>query len=223
MIFDILKDGMEYVKTNSNEIILYYLGILLFPYIFIESYSYHIIENCLNGMINNYEKLPGIMINAETFIKGLKLLVLKIIYYLPEILLIMFVGNMGRIDYYILTLVLVVLTVLSYYISQIASICMVESGSFREGFNFTRIYNVLKTVGFTYIKLIITTFVILLGICAVVAVITGIIMLLSQISPALFVMLMLLVMIAYIVLVIVIVPLYVLFKNRTIVSVYNLS
>ena len=35
MIFDILKDGLEYVGTNKNQIILYYVGILLFPLVLI--------------------------------------------------------------------------------------------------------------------------------------------------------------------------------------------
>ena len=223
MIFDILKDGLDYVGTNRNQIILYYLGILLFPLVLIESYSYHIIENCLNGMINNKDELPDFTVNSKSFIKGLKLLVLKIIYFLPEIIIFIFLINIKSLDFYITTLLIIILTVVSYYISQIASICMVESDSFREGFNLSKITDTLKSVGLTYIELIIATFVIILGIIGVTIVVAGFLIFLSNISTVLFTILSLLIIIAYIALLIVIIPIYVLFKYRTIVSTYNLN
>ena len=109
MIFDILKDGLEYVGTNKNQIILYYIGILLFPLILIESYSYHIIENCMDGMINNKDKLPDITLNTEKIINGLKLLILKTLYFLPEIIIILIAFNLERVDYYTLFTILIVL------------------------------------------------------------------------------------------------------------------
>ena len=221
MILDILKDGLEYSKTNSSRIILFYLGILIFPLILIESYSYHIIENCLNGMINNNDKLPDIKINKESFINGLKLLVMKITYYLPEIILLT-IAPYFNVNYILFTIVMVILTILSYYISEIACICMVESGSFKEGYNFSTISEILKSVGITYVELIITTFIILLGIFALLILFTGIITILSQVSTTLFMILSVLMFIFYFVLMIVIIPLYVLFKNRTMVSIYNL-
>lgn len=223
MIFDILKDGLEYVGTNRNQIILYYLGILLFPLIFIEAYSYHIIENCLEGIINNKDKLPDITLNSEAFVKGLKLLILKIIYFIPEIIIILVAANIRPINYYYLTAILVILSMLSYYISQIAGVCMVDKGVFKEGFNFSRIFNILKNVGITYLEFIIATFVIILGIIGVTVVITGIIMMFSGISSILFTLLLVLLAILYLVFLIVVVPIYVLFKNRSIVSIYNLS
>ena len=140
MIFDILKDGLEYVGTNKNQIILYYIGILLFPLVLIESYSYHIIENCLDGIINNKDKLPEMTFNPNNIINGLKLLILKLLYYLPEIIIIIIAFNMKHVDYYILFAALSILTLLSYYISQMACVLMVERGQFKEGFNFTKIF-----------------------------------------------------------------------------------
>ncbi len=222
MIFDILKDGLEYVGTNRNQIIIYYLGILLFPLVFIEAYSYHIIENCLNGIINNKDKLSDITLNPEMFLKGLKLLILKIVYYLPELIILTVIPNIKHINYTYVLILLVILTVISYYISQIASICMVESGSIKEGFNFSKIINILKSVGVTYIELIIATFIIVLGIIGVTVMVVGLIMLLSNISTILFTLLLVLLTIAYFVFIIVLIPIYVLFKNRATVSIYNL-
>ncbi len=223
MIFDILKDSLEYVGTNRKQIIIYYLGILIFPLILIESYSYHIIENCLNGMINNKDELPDIIINSETFIKGIKLLVLKIIYCIPEILVIIVAMNLPQNNYYYLTAILLILTILSYSISQIASVCMVDAGEFKEGFNFTKIINILKTVGVTYIELLVASLIILLGIIGVTILLTGIVMLFSGINSLVFTIILTVIAILYVVFLIIIIPLYVLFKNRSVVSVYNLS
>ncbi|RAP51323.1 MAG: hypothetical protein BZ138_05485 [Methanosphaera sp. rholeuAM270] len=223
MIFDILKDGLEYVGTNRKQTILYYIGILLFPLVLIESYSYHIIENCLNGMINNKDKLPDITLNPETIINGLKLLILKIIYYLPEIIIIILSANLARIDYYTITILLLVLTFISYTLSQIAGVHMVAKREFREGFNFTEIFSILKTVGLTYAEFIIATFVIILGIIGVSILFTTIIMLFSGISSIIFTILMLLIVLLYFIFLIVIIPVYALFKNRAIVSIYNLK
>lgn len=222
MIFDILKDGLDYVGTNRNQIILYYLGVLLFPLVLIESYSYHIIENCLEGMINNRDKLPDITINPESIIKGLKLLILKIAYYLPEIIVIIITLNMARIDYPIVTILLAVLTILSYTLSQIAGVRMVDTGQFREGFNFKEIIGILKDVGITYIELIVATLVIVLGIMGVTALLTMGIMILSGISSILFIILLAVMAVLYLAFLIIIIPIYVLFKNRAVVSIYNL-
>ena len=223
MIFDILKDGLDYVGTNRNQIILYYLGILFFPLIMIESYSYYIIENCLDGIINNKDKLPDLTINQEVFIKGFKLLILKIIYYLPEIIILVIACNLKQINWYYLITILMVLMILSYFLSQIASVCMVESGLFKEGLNFTKIFNILKTVGITYVELIIAMLIIILGIIGVTAIISGIIIFLSSISGMLQIIFILLLVIAYIIFLITIIPIYVLFKNRAVTSIYNLS
>lgn len=223
MILDILKDGLEYARTNSNHIIIFYLGVLIFPLILIEGYSYNIIENCLNGMINNRDKLTDMTINSESFMNGLKLLILKISYYIPEIILLLAVSYIPRVNYVLVMIVLVVLTIVSYYVSEIASICMVESGLFKEGYNFSRICEILKSVGLTYVELIVMTFIILLGIFTVMAIIMGFVTLLSTISTTLFVITSTLMLLLYFVLMVVIIPVYVLFKNRTIVSVYNLK
>lgn len=222
MIFDILKDGLEYVGTNRQKIILYYLGILIFPIVLIESYSYHIIENCLEGIINNKDELPDIKINKETFINGIKLLLLKIIYYIPEIIVILIALSIPKNNYYILAIILTILTILSYSLSQIASVCMVDSGEFKEGFNFRKIINILKTTGITYIELIIATLVIILGIMGVTIILTGIIMLLGGINSIVFTIVLALISILYLAFLIIVIPVYVLFKNRSVVSIYNL-
>ena len=223
MIFEILKDGLDYVGTNRNQIILYYLGIIILPLVFIEAYSYHIIENCLNGMINNKDKLPDITLNSKMFLNGLKLLVLKIIYYLPVIILFAVATNIRPINYYIVTVLSLILMVLCYYISQIAGVCMVESGSFKEGLNLEKIINTLKLVGLTYVELIIATFIIILGIIGITLIVSGLLMIISNFSSMLFSIFIVLLVIAYFVFLIVIVPIYVLFKNRAIVSIYNLK
>jgi hypothetical protein len=223
MIFEILKDGLDYVGTNRNQIILYYLGIIILPLVFIEAYSYHIIENCLNGMINNKDKLPDITLNSKMFLNGLKLLVLKIIYYLPVIILFAVATNIRPINYYIVTVLSLILMVLCYYISEIAGVCMVESGSFKEGLNLEKIINTLKLVGLTYVELIIATFIIILGIIGITLIVSGLLMIISNFSSMLFSIFIVLLVIAYFVFLIVIVPIYVLFKNRAIVSIYNLK
>lgn len=223
MIFDILKDGFDYVGTNRNQTILYYISILVFPLVLIESYSYHIIENSLTGMINSKDKLPDMRINKETLIKGLKLLVLKAIYYLPEVIILLIAVNMKQIDYSYLLILLVILTILSYAISQIAGVCMVDSGEFKEGFNFTKIFDILKSVGITYLELLLAILVIILGIIGVTIVVTGIMLIISGISSVLFTLLFFIMALLYTVFLIVIIPMYVLFKNRAVVSVYNLN
>lgn len=223
MIFDILKDGLDYVGTNRNQTILYYISILIFPLVLIESYSYHIIENSLTGMINSKDKLPDIKINSKTLIQGLKLLVLKLIYYLPEIIILFVALNLKQIDYYSLLIVLVILTIASYAISQIAGVCMVDSGLFKEGFNFTKIFNILKSVGLTYIELLLAILVIILGIIGVTMVVTGMVLFISGISSILFTVLLFVMTLLYIVFLIVIIPIYALFKNRAVVSIYNLN
>ena len=223
MIFDILKDGLDYVGTNRNQTILYYISILIFPLVLIESYSYHIIENSLTGMINSKDKLPDIKINSKTLIQGLKLLVLKLIYYLPEIVILFVALNLEQIDYYSLLIVLVILTIASYAISQIAGVCMVDSGLFKEGFNFTKIFNILKSVGLTYIELLLAILVIILGIIGVTMVVTGMVLFISGISSILFTVLLFVMTLLYIVFLIVIIPIYALFKNRAVVSIYNLN
>lgn len=223
MIFDILKDGLEYVGTNKNQIILYYIGVLLFPLVLIESYSYHIIENCLDGIINNKDKLPDITINPKNVINGLKLLVLKVLYYLPEIIIIIVAFNLKHVDYYILFTTLIILTLLSYYLSQIAGVHMVEKGQFKEGFNFSKIFEILKSVGITYIEFIIATFIIILGIMGVTMMLAGFIMFLGNFSSILISIFLLLMIILFFVFVVVMIPSYVLFKNRAVVSIYNLK
>ena len=223
MIFDILKDGLDYVGTNRNQTILYYISILIFPLVLIESYSYHIIENSLTGMINSKDKLPDIKINSKTLIQGLKLLVLKLIYYLPEIVILFVALNLEQIDYYSLLIVLVILTIASYAISQIAGVCMVDSGLFKEGFNFTKIFSILKSVGLTYIELLLAILVIILGIMGVTMVVTGMVLFISGISSILFTVLLFVMTLLYIVFLIVIIPIYALFKNRAVVSIYNLN
>jgi len=223
MIFDILKDGLEYVGTNKNQIILYYIGVLLFPLILIESYSYHIIENCLDGIINNKDKLPDITLNPKNILKGLKLLILKILYYLPEIIILIIAFNLKHVDYYILFTTLIILTLLSYYISQIAGVLMVERGQFKEGFNFSKIFEILKSVGITYIEFIIATFIIILGIIGVTMMLIGFIMFLGNFSSILISIFLFLITILFFVFIAVMIPSYVLFKNRAIVSIYNLK
>lgn len=223
MIFDILKDGLDYVGTNRSNIIVYYLGILVFPLVFIEAYSYHIIENCLNGTINNRDKLPDITLNSEAFVNGVKLLVMKIIYFLPEIIVLLILLNIRPINYFIVTIIMLILSLFSYSISQLAGVCMVDEGSFREGFNFSKIFGILKSVGITYVELMLSTLVIILGIVGVTAIVACAVMMLSTISNALFLLFLVLVAIAYVVFLIAAVPIYVLFKNRATVSTYNLK
>ncbi|RAP52377.1 MAG: hypothetical protein BZ137_08710 [Methanosphaera sp. rholeuAM130] len=223
MIFDILKDALDYLGTNRNQIIVYYLGILIFPLVLIESYSYHIIENCLKGMINNKDKLPDMTINAKSFMNGLKLLILKIIYYLPEIIILTIAVNLNQIDYIYLTILLVILTIISYSLSQIAGVCMVDSGLFNEGFNFPKIFNIIKSVGLTYVEFIIATLVIILGIIGVTILLTGIILIIGSTSSTLQAIFIFVLTIVYIIFLIVIVPIYALFKNRAVASIYNLS
>ena len=223
MIFDILKDGLEYVGTNKNQIILYYIGILLFPLILIESYSYHIIENCMDGMINNKDKLPDITLNTEKIINGLKLLILKTLYFLPEIIIILIAFNLERVDYYTLFTILIVLSLLSYYLSQIATVLMIDNKQFKEGFNFSKIFEIIKSVGITYIEFIIATFIIILGIIGVTLIVIMTIMFLGHFSNILINIFIILMIILFFVFLVVIIPSYVLFKNRTIVSIYNLK
>lgn len=223
MIFDILKDGLEYVGTNKNQIILYYIGILLFPLIMIESYSYHIIENCLEGIINNKDKLPYITINPKNIINGLKLLVLKILYYLPEIIIILIAFNLKYVDYYILFTALTILTLLSYYISQIAGVLMVDTGQFKEGFNFSKIFKILKSVGITYIEFIIASFIIILGITGVTMMFGGFIIFIGKFSNILTSLFIIMMIILFLLFIAVMIPSYVLFKNRAVVSIYNLK
>ena len=223
MIFDILKDGLEYVGTNKNQIILYYVGILLFPLVLIESYSYHIIENCLDGIINNKDRLPDITLNPKNIINGLKLLILKLLYYLPEIIILIVAFNLEHVDYYILFSVMIILTLLSYYISQMAGVVMVETGQFKEGFNFTKIFEILKSVGITYVEFIIATFIIILGIMGVTMMLAGFIMFLGNFSSILITIFLLLILILFFIFIVVMIPSYVLFKNRAVVSIYNLK
>jgi len=223
MIFDILKDGLEYVGTNKNQIILYYVGILLFPLVLIESYSYHIIENCLDGIINNKDRLPDITLNPKNIINGLKLLVLKLLYYLPEIIILIVAFNLEHVDYYILFSVMIILTLLSYYISQMAGVVMVETGQFKDGFNFTKIFEILKSVGITYVEFIIATFIIILGIMGVTMMLAGFIMFLGNFSSILITIFLFLILILFFIFIVVMIPSYVLFKNRAVVSIYNLK
>ena len=223
MIFDILKDGLEYVGTNKNQIILYYIGILLFPLILIESYSYHIIENCMDGMINNKDKLPDITLNTEKIINGLKLLILKTLYFLPEIIIILIAFNLERVDYYTLFTILIVLSLLSYYLSQIATVLMIDNKQFKEGFNFSKIFEIIKSVGITYIEFIIATFIIILGIIGVTLIVIMTIMFLGNFSSILINIFIILMIIIFFVFLVVMIPSYVLFKNRAIVSIYNLK
>lgn len=223
MIFDILKDGLEYVGTNKNQIILYYIGILLFPLVLIESYSYHIIENCLDGIINNKDKLPEMTFNPKNIINGLKLLILKLLYYLPEIIIIIIAFNMKHVDYYILFAALSILTLLSYYISQMACVLMVERGQFKEGFNFSKIFEILKSVGITYMEFIIATFIIILGIIGVTIMLMGFIMFLANFSSIVTGIFLLLMVLVFFIFILVMIPSYVLFKNRAVVSIYNLK
>lgn len=223
MIFDILKDGLEYVGTNKNQIILYYIGILLFPLILIESYSYHIIENCMDGMINNKDKLPDITLNTEKIINGLKLLILKTLYFLPEIIIILIAFNLERVDYYTLFTILIVLSLLSYYLSQIATVLMIDNKQFKEGLNFSKIFEIIKSVGITYIEFIIATFIIILGIIGVTLIVIMTIMFLGNFSSILINIFIILMIILFFVFLVVMIPSYVLFKNRAIVSIYNLK
>ncbi|MDE4078226.1 DUF4013 domain-containing protein [Methanosphaera sp. Vir-13MRS] len=223
MIFDILKDGLEYVGTNKNQIILYYIGILLFPLILIESYSYHIIENCMDGMINNKDKLPDITLNTEKIINGLKLLILKTLYFLPEIIIILIAFNLERVDYYTLFTILIVLSLLSYYLSQIATVLMIDNKQFKEGFNFSKIFEIIKSVGITYIEFIIATFIIILGIIGVTLIVIMTIMFLGNFASILINIFIILMIILFFVFLVVMIPSYVLFKNRAIVSIYNLK
>lgn len=223
MIFDILKDGLEYVGTNKNQIILYYIGILLFPLILIESYSYHIIENCMDGMINNKDKLPDITLNTEKIINGLKLLILKTLYFLPEIIIILIAFNLERVNYYTLFTILIVLSLLSYYLSQIATVLMIDNKQFKEGFNFSKIFEIIKSVGITYIEFIIATFIIILGIIGVTLIVIMTIMFLGNFSSILINIFIILMIILFFVFLVVMIPSYVLFKNRAIVSIYNLK
>ncbi|WP_323737570.1 DUF4013 domain-containing protein (plasmid) [Methanosphaera sp. ISO3-F5] len=223
MIFDILKDGLEYVGTNKNQIILYYIGILLFPLILIESYSYHIIENCMDGMINNKDKLPDITLNTEKIINGLKLLILKTLYFLPEIIIILIAFNLERVDYYTLFTILIVLSLLSYYLSQIATVLMIDNKQFKEGFNFSKIFEIIKSVGITYIEFIIATFIMILGIIGVTLIVIMTIMFLGNFSSILINIFIILMIILFFVFLVVMIPSYVLLKNRAIVSIYNLK
>lgn len=223
MIFDILKDGLEYVGTNKNQIILYYVGILLFPLVLIESYSYHIIENCLDGIINNKDRLPDITLNPKNIINGLKLLILKLLYYLPEIIILIVAFNLKHVDYYILFSVMIILTLLSYYISQMAGVVVVETGQFKEGFNFKKIFEILKSVGITYVEFIIATFIIILGIMGVTMMLAGFIMFLGNFSSILITIFLFLILILFFIFIVVMIPSYVLFKNRAVVSIYNLK
>ena len=223
MIFDILKDSLEYVGTNKNQIILYYVGILLFPLVLIESYSYHIMESCLVGIINNRDRLPDITLSPKAIINGLKLLILKVLYYLPEIIIVMIAFNLERVNYTILFALLVVLTLLSYYISQMAGVLMIEKGQFKEGFNFSRIFQILKSVGTTYVEFIIATFVIILGIMGVAMMMAGFIMFLGNFSSILISIFLFLMLILFFLFVVVMIPSYILFKNRAVVSIYNLN
>lgn len=223
MIFDILKDGLEYVGTNKNQIILYYIGILLFPLILIESYSYHIIENCMDGMINNKDKLPDITLNTEKIINGLKLLILKTLYFLPEIIIILIAFNLERVNYYTLFTILIVLSLLSYYLSQIATVLMIDNKQFKEGFNFSKIFEIIKSVGITYIEFIIATFIIILGIIGVTLIVIMTIMFLGNFASILINIFIILMIILFFVFLVVMIPSYVLFKNRAIVSIYNLK
>jgi hypothetical protein len=177
----------------------------------------------MDGMINNKDKLPDITLNTEKIINGLKLLILKTLYFLPEIIIILIAFNLERVDYYTLFTILIVLSLLSYYLSQIATVLMIDNKQFKEGFNFSKIFEIIKSVGITYIEFIIATFIIILGIIGVTLIVIMTIMFLGNFSSILINIFIILMIILFFVFLVVMIPSYVLFKNRAIVSIYNLK
>jgi hypothetical protein len=100
---------------------------------------------------------------------------------------------------------------------------MIDNKQFKEGFNFSKIFEIIKSVGITYIEFIIATFIIILGIIGVTLIVIMTIMFLGNFSSILINIFIILMIILFFVFLVVMIPSYVLFKNRAIVSIYNLK
>lgn len=233
MIFEILKDATDYTIENKRSIIvlglLYFCSMLIIPLIIIEGYSYNMISKCLSGTINLKERIPPLTLDLDLFINGFKLFIVKIIYLLPLILFILY-GFFNLSNEFIVNLTItVVLLLLGFFIYLIASVHMIQNKSFIKAFDFKGIYQIIKQIGLTiYLKLYLiisiffigTTFVSLI----IISFISLIIIYLLEIIKIsiLFDIFGLIFVLIFIIFTLTIIPIYTIFKNRAISSIYNL-
>lgn len=234
MFLNILKDTVDFMILNKKSILyialLYLFGFLIIPLILVEGYSYNITKYSLDAIINVPEKLPKIEFNKNLLIDGIKVIIVKIIYFIPLLIIIILLNSKNMIGYPMLILLGILLFV-TYCLSLIACVNMIEKNSFKKAFDIKEIIVNLNSLATTYLKLYASIVVILIGILGLTS--SVLIILLKLIDSItmffnteyLFIIaafLMIILILCYFILLFILLPLYKTFISRSIASISNL-
>lgn len=229
MIFDILKDAIDYTSYNRISVgklgLLYLFSFLFIPLLVIEGYTYNIINASLNGVINLMDDIPKIEFSSKTLKNSVKIIFVKIFYLIPFIAVMfygvfIFINTADYIDEFILlNLILFIIGFFSYTISVVH---MIYHNSFIKAFDLPGILKLIKEIGVSiYLKLFISMLIAIIGSTVLAAFLIAIVSLIITwfvtvdfkfltitLSILSFCMILL--------------PTYTVFKNRAISSIYNL-
>lgn len=234
MFLNILKDTLDFMILNKKSILhialLYLFGFLIIPLILVEGYSYNITKYSLDATINVPEKLPEIKFNKNLLIDGIKIMAVKIVYFIPSLIIIILLKSENMIGYPTLTL-LGILLFATYCLSLIACVNMIEKNSFKKAFDIKEIITNLNSLAMTYLKVYASIIVILMGIAGLTSSVLIIILNLIDSITILFnneylviiaAFLMIILILCYFILLFILLPLYKIFISRSIASISNL-
>lgn len=229
MIFDILKDATDYTNINRNALknlsVLYILSFLIVPLFIIEGYVYNIIKESLNGTINVPEKISPLNIDIYLLKNGIKLFFVKFVYLLPFIVIYLYgIFHFNEISLFLdeYTILVGILLLLGFFLSTIASVHMIETESIIKAFNLIDLWRIIKEIGIAiYFKLFLSMLIVLIGtsilafffIAIVSLVITWTLIIEYKVLT---------ILLSIILFIIILLPVYTIFKNRAITSIYNL-
>lgn len=172
MIFEILKDAVDYSQQDTKKLlqlsILYIFGFLIIPLLIAEGYYYRIQQQSLKGVINFIEPLPEFNNYTNLSSNGFRVILTKLFYIIPCVLVLIIgilVGALG-ISFYLFILFTILLWLVIFFLFLISTPHMVyNNGDVIKTLNIMEIINIIKSIGVkTYLELYIDILIIFTGI-----------------------------------------------------------
>lgn len=249
MILYILKDSMTYSLKDFNVIIklgiLNLLSFLIFPFFFIQGYSYNITKIGVNSVIGGYYVIPPFENWKNIFVNGIKRTLVILIYSIPAIIISLWaLTNISTIrfivpaEYLYLNIgieftAIGLFWITTFIIIMVAIPHMTKHKSLKVAFNIKEIIKIIKTVGILqYFYFIVwwaiiasgITFITFIGVEILVSILNFIYLIIfSHIINLSFMNIYFDLYLFAFVLIVIVYPILLMFESRAIASIYNMG
>lgn len=94
MIIDVFTDAFRYTTKDIKPLlklgVLSFFSFLIIPIFLLEGYSFRVIKIGAQGMINGQDPLPDFKDLFSMFIDGVKIVLIRIVYYIIPVIILLF-------------------------------------------------------------------------------------------------------------------------------------